>query len=313
MEPRPGDDVQCFRLHLLDPLRVGAGERLHVSSVTLTGALLEAYRHLHPYADVDRVSAEPPFAVSDAMPFRMTRAGSVEYFLPLPLSAASRLHGAAAHVDYVALPLFERLAAGRALPSRVYTLDAGRIVSGLPGTGPLARRQARGRWRDGGAADGAGAPRIDEEVRFAPGAGLYVLVRADARDVARRVEAALRLAGDCGVGAGRATGRGRFFAVPDPAFRLPRIEGAEGVRGRMLLSSWLPSDADLAQGPFAEPARYRLDWVRHHTGVVVPMVAPGSVLRATTLAGRAVAVGPAGDDGTVSRRHGRALSVEACL
>ena len=154
------------------------------------------------------------------------------------------------------------------------------------------------------------------QVRFAPGAGLYLLVawRGDAwRD---RFWEVLQVLGDAGIGGERSSGYGLFTPLEPQRVDLPDVEGTD--RWVTLSSCWpLPGQ----EGLLGPGAAYRLEnrrgWMDSPEGrnlrrKSVHMLEPGSVLRAlpghTTYGGLAD-VTPEIFEAHVVWRYGLALPV----
>lgn len=142
-------------------------------------------------------------------------------------------------------------------------------------------------------------------VRFAPGAGLYVLVLWQDDAWRARFQEALRVLGDAGIGGERSSGYGLFTPLEPQPVALPDLVGAE--RWVTLSSCWpLPGQ----EGILGADAAYRLEnrrgWMDSPDGrnlrrKSVRMLEPGSVLR--VLPGRAVYGGLADVTPEVFKAH----------
>ncbi|RPH56819.1 MAG: hypothetical protein EHM81_12560 [Chloroflexi bacterium] len=96
-----------------------------------------------------------------------------------------------------------------------------------------------------------------EETFFAPGAGLWALLRADEQDFARYIHPALRYLADTGLGADRTSGKGQFEITVESAPTLPRVKSP---RAMMTLSHYLPVIGEF--DPQGEPLAYALKTLR---------------------------------------------------
>ena len=154
------------------------------------------------------------------------------------------------------------------------------------------------------------------QVRFAPGAGLYLLVAWRDDEWRDRFWETLQVLGDAGVGGERSSGSGLFTPLEPQPVDLPDVEGT--ARWVTLSSCWpLPSQ----EGMLGPGAAYRLEnrrgWMDSPDGrnlrrKSVHMLEPGSVLRA--LPGQATYGGladvtPKIFDAHVVWRYGLALPV----
>lgn len=128
------------------------------------------------------------------------------------------------------------------------------------------------------------------QVRFAPGAGLYVLIawRDDAwRD---RFWELLQVLGDAGIGGERSSGHGLFTPLEPQSVYLPDLDGAD--RWMTLSLCWpLPGQETILHGQTAYRLEMRRGWMgspdnRSLRRKLVTMLAPGSVLH--TLPGQTV-------------------------
>ncbi len=93
----------------------------------------------------------------------------------------------------------------------------------------------------------------DEERFFAPGVGLWCLVRARQEDIDGLIRPALRYLADTGLGANRSVGKGHFAIEVVPAPPVP--DAGEAGGGTLLLSRYVPREGEFtADGHMA----YRL-------------------------------------------------------
>jgi len=128
------------------------------------------------------------------------------------------------------------------------------------------------------------------QVRFAPGAGLYLLVAWRDDEWRGRFWELLQVLGDAGIGGERSSGYGLFAPLEPESVALPDAKGAE--RWMTLSSCWpLPGQ----EGMLGPGAAYRLEnrrgWMDSPDGrnlrrKSVHMLEPGSVLR--TLPGQTI-------------------------
>lgn len=97
----------------------------------------------------------------------------------------------------------------------------------------------------------------ENEVRFAPGAGLWAALRAEPKDIETLIRPALRYLQDTGFGANRAVGQGHFDISLEPLTSLP--DGGPSANGFMTLSRYLPATSEVLSG---EPLAYKLITLR---------------------------------------------------
>lgn len=97
----------------------------------------------------------------------------------------------------------------------------------------------------------------ENEVRFAPGAGLWAVLRAEAKDIETLIRPALRYLQDTGFGANRGVGQGQFDISLEPLTTLP--DGGPTANGFMTLSRYLPAAGEVIAG---EPLAYKLITLR---------------------------------------------------
>lgn len=162
-----------------------------------------------------------------------------------------------------------------------------------------------------------------DEIAFAPGAGLWCLLRASPDDLHALLLPALRLIEDTGLGRDRQAGKGQFQITVDPTpFSLPRVNQANGW---LCLSRYLPHQDELPKLASAgAPLAYRLVtlWPKRErrfppqgeqTGTALfkrrlRVFEPGSVFPADLAPqGRLVAVAPAEEEGFTVYQSGLAV------
>jgi len=98
----------------------------------------------------------------------------------------------------------------------------------------------------------------ENETRFAPGIGLWALLRTSADDLAALIQPALRYLADTGFGANRIVGKGHFDISITPMPALPEAQKPNAV---ILLSRYLPDNAEM---DFSKPLflAYKLTTLR---------------------------------------------------
>lgn len=276
-----------------DPSRVAALPR----SDTWTAALLSVWSQVEPGADVERLAAAPPFRVSSALPARRGR-GGVEWFLPTPVGLFSRgLRDPRRRkrwqgIRFVAPEALARALRGDAAPAPGTLLQDETIQAAAPVEpgGPTRLFETERTTRlavdrlSGGA--GSGGVFAFARVRFAPEAGMALLVEALDPGRAETLRRVLDALGREGIGGERSSGLGEFTVAGPHPLRLPAL----GQGGRLLLSLAAPSREAVQEGLLDPPSRYHLvergGWVsRPGAGSVrrrlLRMLGEGSVLRPT--------------------------------
>ncbi|MBN1815273.1 MAG: type III-A CRISPR-associated RAMP protein Csm4 [Anaerolineae bacterium] len=122
------------------------------------------------------------------------------------------------------------------------------------------------------------------QVRFAPGAGLYLLAAWRDDEWRDRFWKVLQVLGDAGIGGERSSGYGLFTPLEPASVALPDAEGAE--RWATLSSCWpLPGQEGILGRGAAYQLENRRGWMDSPEGrnlrrKSVRMLEPGSVLRA---------------------------------
>ena len=114
-----------------------------------------------------------------------------------------------------------------------------------------------------------GALYYRDETFFAPGAGLWALLRAEPADFEQYIHPALRYLADTGFGADRTSGKGHFEIDVQPAPLLPQ---AATPHGMMTLSHYLPIAGEF--DPQAEPLAYALKTLRPKREQKYPRLLP---------------------------------------
>jgi CRISPR-associated protein Csm4 len=102
-----------------------------------------------------------------------------------------------------------------------------------------------------------GALYYRDEVFFAPGSGLWALLRSEPADFEQYIHPSLRYLADTGFGADRTSGKGHFEIDVQPAPPLPQ---AATPNAMMTLSHYLPISGEF--DPQAEPLAYALKTLR---------------------------------------------------
>ncbi len=110
----------------------------------------------------------------------------------------------------------------------------------------------------------------EDELHFAPQAGLWAVARANPEEMETLVRPALRYLADTGLGANRTVGKGQFD-IDVEAFTLP--DGGQNANGFLTLSRYLPAPDE---APAGEPLAYRLTTVRAKREKKYPVPAAGS-------------------------------------
>mgnify|MGYP001193221182 CR=1 FL=1 len=113
-----------------------------------------------------------------------------------------------------------------------------------------------------------GALFYETETFFAPGTGLWALLRAEKQDFKTLIEPALRYLADTGLGANRATGKGHFKIEYGVAPTFPRVNEPQG---RLLLSRFLPTRNEMQSLTNIDKLTYRIRTIRAKREKGVPV------------------------------------------
>lgn len=285
-------------------------------SDTLFSALCLTWRELYGNAALERFLArfptredpgrDPPLLLSAGLPY----AGEVRFYprpiLPVPgLEDEPGEQKAQKKIRFVSEAIFRAWVAGEDVlqhydrPRRENLLHAGTVWVTAEERAALAKDKdfldedtgSVQMWKTGDVtrvtvdrATSASSVYQAGQVRFAPGAGLYLLAlwRDDHwRDQFQKVLLAL---GDAGVGGERSSGYGLFTPRGPEAVDLPDMEGAK--RWVTLSSCWpLPGQESILGPGAAYKLEARRGWMdspeaRNLRRKSVRVLAPGSVLRA---------------------------------
>ena len=253
-------------------------------------------------------SNKPEVCISSVFPFQGDRFYVVP---PQHLWPPSSLHSSRVRwkgAKFVPLAVVRSLTAGKTLADDAWTVDpvSECLLPQGQGSGPF-----RTALRSSAAIDRTGlgaASHTTACLEFAPGAGLWFVAAFSGNDGRRnwssRVQAALRLLADTGLGGERSRGWGRFELEPvedRPLHQLLNIGSvnADQAQGHWLLSLFQPSQSDAVdwgQGHYSLVTRSgRAEGSRDWLKKPARMVAEGSVLVADgQLTGSAENVAPEG-------------------
>jgi CRISPR-associated protein Csm4 len=290
-----------YRLRFTSPLHLGRGRQEWMEidplprSDTLIAALLSVWSHLFPGEEVEELAQNPPFALSSALPWVKEEDGQVDYFLPCPLGLLDKLAKGAKErkvvkkVAYLTPDLIHRQLKNESLQSAFGRRYGGSLWSHRPAAPkeaalPFQHRAERLRLTvdrfGGGSVPGL---LFDfASIEFAQNCGAAVFASFATDEIQRKVEAALRLLGEEGLGGDRTAGLGRFEVMTREDVLFPDF----GKGGRLLLSLYHPTTAEVEAGVLDE-ARYELitrgGWVTAPGAMslrrrVVRMLREGSVI-----------------------------------
>jgi CRISPR-associated protein Csm4 len=222
--------------------------RLH--SDTLFGAICWAWRLLYGEKDLIELldlfwQARPPFLISSTFPFI-----GKTMILPKPLDGLgpAGLEKKVRQAPLISYSMFQSLAQGKSFQDCSYG-----IIRGDPGNiivSPQEDTQIKDMIGTGSAWTVGEAPRVildrdnrrsdiyyAGDVRFMKDCGLYVLVDFLDASYKSKLEGALRLLGDEGLGGERSSGRGLFTLSLDQG---PLSLGSNGGDRAVLLSLYRP-------------------------------------------------------------------------
>ncbi|MDM7912940.1 MAG: type III-A CRISPR-associated RAMP protein Csm4 [Methanotrichaceae archaeon] len=235
-------EFDAFLMHPISALHIGergvgmeATSRM-VHSDTLFGAICWSWRLLHGEDELldllDRfLRGAPPFLISSAFPF----IGDI-YLLPKPLEGLGRIESdkRVRKAWLVSHTLFQRITQGKG-DMDYRAIDAGAVIA------PEEEGRARDLLGSSPPWTTAEPPRVmlDRstmrseiyhvgELRFAEGCGLYMLVEFRDEAFRGKLEGALRLLGDEGIGGERSSGRGMFL-VEKGSIKVGADEGSRAV------------------------------------------------------------------------------------
>jgi len=255
-------------------------------SDTLAAAILSVWGSVDSEASESRVegmAADPPFAVSSAMP-ALERGDHVETLVFIPLGLAERMpfddrtRKSFRRVRFASVDALRAMLAKKTPPSSAFLVSGGGVLlstgsalefSSDPQSGDEANRQLSAMWRNRlWVRDSRPRLSIDRATGRAAAGILFrydstffrgdvrLTIFAEFREPSCRsgFERALRLLGDEGIGGGRSIGHGRFT--------LQRIvenfDLGLGTGARLLLSLTHPAASEIAQGLLDLPATYEL-------------------------------------------------------
>ncbi len=305
-------------------------------SDTLTSAILAAWRHVDPQAQIQAIATAPPFALSSAMP-AIEHAGGLERLMFIPPGLAERaLLDSPDRRKRFRKARFAAPSALRAMLQNARIPDDALVVSDrgeLINPDPAPRfhpAHTNHTWRRLWLRQSRPRLSIDrlsgkatEGILFRYGAitfrrDLRLIVLAEFVDPGwrPRFEAALRLLGEEGIGGGRSIGHGRFQIT---AINEAPVMGL-GSDARMLLSLMLPSRTEVDNGLLDPPAVYALvarggwaeaDGAGRARRKVINMLTEGSVINDLRSAryGQSVCVLPAGPLPYSVYRSGCAITI----
>ena len=244
-------------------------ERLEhrMRSDSLWGAVIQKWLLLFD-DDADDLCLHPPFHVSSTFPV----IGGVAFF-PLPVGAVDHLISESAGSDrpevsvkdlkkirFLAEPLFNRVVSGSAMTfadirgGMVFPKPSDEDDSAPAHTSSAVTHRPRlevDRLRGGGV---EGQFFYCSEQFFKSDSGLFFLGTFEDDEARAKLEAALRLLADSGLGADRSVGRGYFTFSVQP-YKPPKVSGANSF---LLLSLFHPREEEVDAGVLESPAAYSL-------------------------------------------------------
>ncbi|MCX8207800.1 MAG: type III-A CRISPR-associated RAMP protein Csm4 [Methanothrix sp.] len=302
-------EFDLFLMHPLSSFHIGergvgmeTTSRI-IHSDTLFGAICWSWRLLHGEDELSDLlsrftSGRPPFLISSAFPF----IGEM-YLMPRPLGAAKGIESdkKARRAWLVSHSVFQRIASGEDLTD-YRVMAGGAVVSPEEALGAEDLLGASSPWTT------AELPRVclDRltmrsgiyhvgELRFADGCGLYMIADFADRSIKNRLEGALRLLGDEGIGGERSCGKG-LFSLERRSIRV----GSDGGDKAVLLSLCRPGrdevqalssasyDLVLRRG-WAGASSHRKRGLRMLSeGSVVPRSVSGSIAEVVNLGNKRV-------------------------
>jgi CRISPR-associated protein Csm4 len=289
----------AYRLAFKGPLHLGTGREGDLTDLdvlprsdTLAAALISLWRHVVPGAadgDVTRIAADPPFAISSALP-TLRLGGQWQTLLFVPAGIFDRIANLSStqrkqlkRVRFADLDSLRALLAGR-IPDNSAQYGEAMITGDFQGE--LWSERSRMRLQIDRCGDRPMEGLLYEfgGVHLGPRVRLTVVVDFIDESCRSDIEAALALLGDEGIGGGRSVGYG--------GFGIERVEegfDAElGSGARLALSLLHPSRDEIENGLLDSPAEYlvvsRGGWATPAGAAgmrrkPVNMIAEGSIIR----------------------------------
>lgn len=258
----------AYRLRPLAPFHLGTGRAGDLADLddlprsdTLAAALISVWHHLDRNADIGAMAAEPPFAVSSALPTIQDAAKQWIPLLPMPVGIAESAFSSPSEQRTVRRARFVE-------PSVLHALMDNRPPAGIQIVNTCllsadAARQHDELWnlesRLRLAVNRLGDSPIPEllydfgATHFDPNVRMTVVASFADPGIQQDFEASLQLLGDEGIGADRSAGYGRFEIESADTFVTSLGQGM-----RLTLSLLHPTDAEVTSGLLDEPARYEL-------------------------------------------------------
>lgn len=261
-----------YRLRFTSPLHLGRGRQEWMEidplprSDTLTAALFSVWPHLFPEDKVEELAQNPPFALSSALPWVKEEDNQVDYFLPCPLGLLDKLAKGARErkdvkkVAYLTPDLIHRRLKDQSFQSTFGRRYGGSLWSHRPAAQeravlPFQHRTERLRLTVDRLGGGSVPGLLFDfaSVEFAQNCGAAVFAWFASDEIQRKVEAALGLLGEEGLGGDRTAGLGRFEVIVREDVLFPDF----GAGGRLLLSLYHPTAEEVEAGVL-DKARYEL-------------------------------------------------------
>jgi CRISPR-associated protein Csm4 len=259
----------AYRLAFKGPLHLGTGREGDLADLdvlprsdTLAAALISLWRHVVPGAsdnDVTRIAADPPFAISSALP-TVRLGGKWQTLLFVPAGTIDRIANLSSvqrkqlkRVRFADLDSLRALLAG-SLPENSAQYGEALITGYVQGD--LWSERSRIRLQVDRLGDRPMEGLLYEfgGVHLGPRVRLSVVVDFIDESCRRDVEAALALLGDEGIGGGRSVGYGGFVIEHvEEGFSADLGSGA-----RLALSLLHPSREEIESGLLDSPAEYTI-------------------------------------------------------
>ena len=264
--------MKAFQLHFNSPLHIGKGianyeesnSKLH--SDTLYAAIIQMWSSMGRLDWIDEFkNSKETFSISSAFPFAKIE-NNLEYFFPRPLLMHSIFKGDL--LNYTAKDLkkvsfvnsnafFELIGGNQLIEKNVqihgsYLIQSNQTVhwNGNVYDSEIQQRVAIPQDRDKDP-----KPFSVERIRFSQGAGLYFLFHGSP-EWENRVESALQLLGEEGVGTDRNVGNGKFELSKKDSFEVPTLNESEFSINLGLFKP--SSESELKQSIQHENARFSL-------------------------------------------------------